>query len=365
LARFSKIVWVRLTGIGAVIILISATQSDPPVASGPYSLSYPEYFGNRTYMPADNPITKQGVYLGRMLFYETKLSSTNTISCASCHRQSLAFTDGKAFSEGVNGQKADRSSMSLANLLWVKNFFWDGRVKGLEEQAEVPMINPHEMNQSLLVSAAKLSRLKKYRRLFELVYGNDSITAGRIVRAIAQFERTLISSNAPYDQYLRGGYQATTSEMNGMNLFMRIPDSRNNVRGASCGRCHGTPKMFIELFHNNGLDSIPADAGRQKLTGNAIDAGRFRVPTLRNIALTAPYMHDGRFATLEEVVDHYNEHIAASPSLSPLLQNVSNDAEGKTLGLTVNEKKDLVSFLHMLTDSSFIADKRFSDPNKN
>ena len=354
-----------LFGLVAAVLLLSATGSADPVETGPYPLVYPENFGNQFTIPANNPLTKQGVYLGRMLFYEPLLSSSNAISCASCHQQTLAFTDGKAFSDGVNGEKADRSSMSLANLLWVKNFFWDGRVKGLEEQALFPMTSPHEMNQSLAVSAKKISALKTYKYLFKLVYGNDSVTADQIVRALAQFERTLISANSKYDQYLRGAYQPTVAEMDGMNLFMQSPNPKNNIRGANCGRCHGTAKTFIELFHNNGLDSIPTDGGRQKLTGNAIDAGRFRVPTLRNIALTAPYMHDGRFKTLEEVVDHYNEHIANSPSLSPLLQNVSNDQDGRTLGLSNTEKHNLVSFLQLLTDSLFITDKRFSDPHKN
>lgn len=356
---------VLVPGICVAIVLLSATFTGTPVETGPYTLNYPENFGNQFSIPANNPMTKQGVYLGRMLFYEPMLSSTNRISCGSCHQQSMAFTDGKVFSDGVKGMKADRNAMSLANLLWVKNFFWDGRVQGLEEQALFPMTAPHEMDQQLTVSAQKISKLSSYRRLFELVYGNDSITAERIVKAIAQFERTLISAYSKYDKYLHGEYQPTADEMNRMNLFMRSPDPKNNVRGANCGRCHGTPKTFIELFHNNGLDSIPADAGRQQLTGNAIDMGRFRVPTLRNIALTAPYMHDGRFTTLPEVVDHYNDHIVNSPSLSPLLQNVSNSTDGTTLGLTPSEKNNLVSFLQMLTDSSFITDKRFSDPHKN
>ncbi len=356
---------VLLPGICAAILLLSATSSETPVETGPYTFNYPANFGNQFTIPADNPTTKEGVYLGKMLFYEPLLSSTNSISCGSCHQQALAFTDGRVLSDGVNGLKADRNAMSLANLLWVKNFFWDGRVKGLEEQASFPMTHPHEMDQSMAVSAKKIAGIKSYRRLFALVYGNDSVTAERMVKAIAQFERTLISCNAAYDRYLRGDYQPTPAEMNGMSLFMRTPNPANNIRGASCARCHGTPKMFIELFHNNGLDSVPKDAGRQQLTCNAADAGRFRVPTLRNIALTAPYMHDGRFSTLEEVVDHYNEHIVNSLVLSPLLQHVSNNDNGSTLGLTAVEKSNLLSFLHMLTDSSFITDKRFSDPHKN
>lgn len=348
-----------------VIILVAASPGTKDLETGSYPLLYPENFGNRIYLPADNPLTKEGVYLGRMLFYETRLSSNNKISCATCHKQELAFTDGKSFSEGVDGRLAERSAMSLANLLWVKNLFWDGRVQSLEEQAVFPITNAHEMNQSLEKSAKKLSVTKLYPPLFKLVFGNDSVTGNRIVKALAQFERTLISANSKYDQYLAGTYKPSEDELKGMDLFMTIPDPQRNIRGANCGRCHGTAKTFIELYHNNGLDSFPKDKGREAITGKAIEKGRFRVPTLRNIALTAPYMHDGRFKTMEEVIDHYNEHLVQNDLLSPLLQDASNTVNGRKLDLTSEEKKNLALFLNMLTDSLFITDKRFSNPHNN
>ena len=172
----------------------------------------------------------------------------------------------------------------------------------------------------------------------------------------------MISANSKYDQYLRGEYQPTASELNGITLFFTNPEPARQIRGAACGHCHGGPKTFNELFHNNGLDNALKDPGREKTTGQAIDKGRFRVVTLRNIALTAPYMHDGRFKTLEEVIDHYNEHIEQSPTLSIFLQNNSNHINGTQLGLTGQEKKDIIAFLNLLTDSSFITDKRFSNP---
>ncbi len=328
----------------------------------PYIPQYPSYFGNRINIPDDNPLTEEGIQLGRMLFYETALSAYNRISCATCHQQPYAFTDGKVFSQGVDGRQTDRNAMSLANLLWVRNFFWDGRAPSLEKQAETPLTNPHEMGQSLQISVQKLQRIKTYPALFKKAFGTGGITGERILKALAQFERTLISANSKYDQSLRGEYQLTSAEQNGMNLFFTNPSPGRNIRGASCGHCHGGPKTFIELYHNNGLDSIPADAGRKKLTGQEIDNGRFRVVTLRNIALTAPYMHDGRFTTLEEVIDHYSEHIIQSPTLSPFLQNNSNEPNGTSLALTQQEKKDIIAFLHLLTDSAFITDKRFSDP---
>ncbi|MCR4031427.1 MULTISPECIES: cytochrome-c peroxidase [Flavobacterium] len=345
-------------------IFIAATDINP-VYVDPYKLEYPDYFGNRISIPEDNPTTKQGVFLGRMLFYETKLSSNQTISCASCHQQKLAFTDGKAFSDGINNVPTKRSSMSLANLLWVRNFFWDGRAKGLEEQAKFPLNDPHEMGAYLEKAVLELRKTKEYPPLFKEAFGTSEINSEKITKAIAQFERTLISANSNYDQYLKGEYKPTEQELNGMELFMNSPQPEKNIRGANCAQCHGTPKMYMELFHNNGLDSEPKDIGREELTGMPNDRGRFRVATLRNIALTAPYMHDGRFKNLEEVLDHYNEHISPSKSLSISLKDRSNNLNGKDLGLTVNEKSNIISFLKMLTDSTFINDPKFSDPHLN
>lgn len=330
--------------------------------TAPYTPVYPAYFGNRTNIPADNPLTREGVYLGRQLFYETQLSAGNKISCGSCHQQKLAFTDGKAFSTGVDSIRTDRSAMSLANLLWVRNFFWDGRAGSLEQQAVTPLTAPHEMGQSLEQSVKKLRHTKGYPALFRAAFGVDSLTGDQIVKALSQFERTLISANAPYDRYLEGKYQPDAAAMRGMQLFMSAPVPERNIRGANCGHCHGSPKLYMELFHNNGLDSLPPDAGREKLTGLAADRGRFRVPTLRNIALTAPYMHDGRFQTLEQVLDHYSEHIISSPSLSPVLRNTSNAIGGNSLQLSNSEKKDIIAFLHLLTDSAFISNPQFSNP---
>lgn len=336
---------------------------DAGIETGPYNLVYPANFGNRIQVPADNPITKQGVYLGRMLFYENRLSANNKLSCGSCHQQDKAFTDGRTFSPGVDGVLTPRNSMSLVNLLWARKFFWDGRANGLEEQAATPLTSPHEMGQALTTSAQKLAQTPNYPALFKLVYGDEQITGDQIVKAISQFERTLISANSRYDQYLRGAYQPTPDELKGMELFNTAPQPEKGIRGANCSHCHGGPKTYMELFHNNGLDSLPKDQGIETLTRLPADRGRFKVPTLRNIALTAPYMHDGRFKTLEEVVDHYSEHIEQSPSLSSFLQGESNEAGGKSLKLLPAEKKQLIAFLNMLTDSTFITNPAFSDPH--
>jgi len=346
-----------------IIILSGWTYMADDIETGPWQFIYPANFGNRINVPADNPTTKEGVYLGRMLFYEKKLSANNMLSCASCHQQQKAFTDGKALSEGVDHMTANRNSMSLANLLWTRKFFWDGRAASLEEQAVFPLTNPHEMGQAVSVSAKKISGTDAYPALFKVVYGDENITPDRVVKAISQFERTLISCNSRYDGYMNGTYKPTDQELKGMELFMTAPNPQKGIRGGNCAHCHGGTKNYMELFHNNGLDSIPKDAGIETLTGLVSDRGRFKVPTLRNIALTAPYMHDGRFKTLDEVIDHYSDHIKESPSLSTFLRGESNDKGGKTLNLHPEEKKAIIAFLNMLTDSTFINDPRFSDPN--
>ncbi|KAI9463053.1 cytochrome-c peroxidase [Russula earlei] len=329
----------------------------------PYQLAYPASFGNRVNIPADNPLTREGVFLGNRLFYERLLSANNRISCASCHKQPFAFADNKAFSDGIDTVETTRNAMSLVNLLWVRHFFWDGRANSLEEQAAIPLSHPHEMGLSPDKGAVKLQHTDNYPALFRAAFGSDSITGDLVVKAIAQFERTLISANSRYDQYLNGSYTPTPEESRGMALFMNNPSPERNIRGAGCGHCHGGPKLYIELFHNNGLDSMPKDRGIEQLTGLATDRGRFRVPTLRNIAVTAPYMHDGRFATLEEVLDHYSDHIQESASLSPVLRSNTNEVGGKSLHLTHEEKHSIIAFLQMLTDSSFLTNPDFANPH--
>jgi cytochrome c peroxidase len=355
--------------IGAALFLGAAMEkgADGPT---PYTLSYPAYFGNRINTTQDNLLTVEGIGLGRRLFYEKRLSANNRISCGSCHQQAHAFADDRAFSLGFDQTPTRRNSMSLTNLLWVRHFFWDGRASSLEVQAITPMTDPHEMGQPLDSSVRKLQAVAGYASLFAAAFGSDTITAGRIIKAITQFERTLISDHSPYDGYIRGEYRPTAAELRGIALFFTnngpnggVGGDARGIRGAGCGNCHSGPKVFNETYHNNGLDSIPPDNGRSAITGMDYDRGRFRVVTLRNIALTAPYMHDGRFKTLQEVIDHYSEHIRASPTLSPSLKDTANTPVN--LRLTSEEKTDLLAFLRMLTDSVFITDPRFADPNDN
>lgn len=348
-------------------------QADLNAPLRPYNLQIPDYFSRNFQIPADNPLTEQGVALGRMLFYDTRLSSDNRVSCASCHQQSAAFSDNNRFSRGVQGRIGVRNSMSLANLMWVNRLFWDGRATSLEQQALVPIGHPDEMNLPPGQAAAKLQAIPEYPPRFKQVFGTEQITPMNIAKALAQFQRTLISANSRYDRYLRGEYRPTSLELQGIQLFFTHPIPEIGLRGGNCGDCHvgplvqGDPAAF-RGFHNNGLDAdATLSPGLQTVTNNPNDRGKFRAVSLRNIALTAPYMHDGRFRTLEEVLEHYDQHVQMSRTLDPLIIEASNEIRTDNnapvkLHLTAQEKRAILAFLHMLTDSTFIQDRRFSNP---
>jgi cytochrome c peroxidase len=332
--------------------------------------SAPFVFG-RFQVPPDNPLTQESVELGRRLFYDPRLSGTNTVSCSTCHLQHLAFTDGKRTAMGVSGEPLDFNSMSLVNLLWgPPRFFWDGRAASLEEQAQIPIQHPDEMAQDLDELTEELGEDDTYRELFDLAYGEISSTT--IAAALASFQRTLVSANSRYDQFLRGEITLSDQEEMGRKLFMAHPDAKASQRGANCIDCHsqfltsGFSTGF-DGFMNNGLDSeenLPA--GLQEVTGRPEHRGLFKVPTLRNIALTAPYMHDGRFDTLEQVLIHYDEGIQMSSTLSPLIMEADNLLENSenriSLNLTAEEKESIIAFLHTLTDWEFVESEQFADP---
>jgi cytochrome c peroxidase len=340
--------------------------------SGAYILeNIPNYFGNYI-IPADNLLTYEGISLGRMLFYERQLSADNSISCASCHQQKLAFTDGLSVSVGVQGRKREVGSMSLSNLLWQQKFNWSGNATNLESQVLMPMQHPNEMNQPLPVTVAKLKNSSIYIAKFRQVFGNEEITEEKIAKALSQFLRTLVSKDSKFDKFQRGEVQLTESEQRGYALFGQHPFPEQKLRGGNCGDCHvgflqAGSKIGLGGFHNNGLDEEAAlKEGLASVTQNTADRGKFKAPSLRNIALTAPYMHDGRFKTLAQVLDHYNEHIKTSSTLDPLILEASNNLfppKGEIkLGLTEQEKQDIIAFLQTLTDEKFISNKDFASP---
>lgn len=323
-----------------------------------YSFSTPVYYGDYQ-IPQNNTTTNEGVALGKMLFYENMLSGDNSMSCSSCHNQKTAFTDTNRFSTGIDGIKGTRNSMAISNVLWQNSFFWDGRSPNLEVQALDPILNPIELHQSLDQAVAKLQASPVYPAMFKKAFGSDVITPENIAKAIAQFERTLISANSKYDKYLRGEVQLSESENRGRILFFTHPSPENGLRGGNCGDCHTGNLAGNGSFHNNGLDSVFTDIGLESVTKSVFDRGKFKTPSLRNISYTAPYMHDGRFKTLEEVLDHYNGKLKTSLTLDPLM-SATNEVGGKTLLLTDQEKKDIIDFLKTLNDEEFINNPKFS-----
>lgn len=342
-----------------------AQEPDAPLVTTPYSLVLPAKFPQNVTVPADNPLTEEGVKLGRFLFYEPKLSSNNTMSCGSCHQQSKAFTDGRARALGVDGIEHPRSTMSLANVLWENSLNWDGAATTLETQARLPIENAVELHQSLAAGVSKLQQTATYPPLFQQAFGSKIITEENTLKALAQFERTLISANSRFDRFNNGDRTALTqTELQGLNLFNTHPVT-GTLAGANCFHCHGAPLFTARDFFNNGLDATFTDLGRGGVTRQAFDNGKFRAPSLRNIALTAPYMHDGRFQTLDEVLDHYSDHVQlSSPNLDPNLLDGTNSAFSNQLVLTPVQKQQVIAFLRTLTDSTFIQDPRFSDPFK-
>jgi cytochrome c peroxidase len=302
-------------------------------------------------VPTYNPLTVQGVALGRRLFYDKILSANNTQACASCHKQENAFADGHTkFSIGIDGIIGDRNAMPLFNLAWAKTYFWDGRAKTLEEQALQPIENEIEMHAKLDDVLAKLNADTQYPQLFLNAFGSKLITRQNLAKAIAQFERTIISSNSYYDKWLKGEVQLSSTDSFGKILF------DDQFKG-DCTHCHTLGSTFSDFdFKNNGLDLVAVDSGKYKQTLLSDDIGKFKTPTLRNIALTSPYMHDGRFETLEGVLQHYNIGFHNPPNLDV---NMEKGIKGR---LTIPETKAIISFLKTLTDSSLLTNSAYSQP---
>ena len=301
-------------------------------------------------LPPDNPLTREGVALGRRLFHDTRLSINHTQSCASCHDQTRAFADARRFSLGAEGQTGSRNAMPLFNLAWGQAFFWDGRAPTLRQQVLMPIQDHQEMNETLDNVVKKLRKDEESVQAFAKAFGSPEITPERIALALEQFLLTLISQESRFDQAARKVAELTESEKRGLQLFVTEFDPKRGLRGADCFHCHGGTLFVSQPFANNGLELAAEDVGLMKVTQNEADRGKFKVPSLRNIALTAPYMHDGRFGTLEEVVEHYSGGVRRSATLDP---NLAKHPEAG-IQLTAEEKADLVAFMKSLTDESFV-----------
>ncbi len=325
----------------------------------PLHLEGPEGFP-RMSIPSDNPTTEEGVELGRRLFYDPVLSADGTMSCASCHLPEGNFTDNLALSKGVDQIEGKRSSMALLNIGFAdQGLFWDGRATSLEDQALAPVEDPIELHNTWENVVQNLQQDELYPTLFRKAFGIRSfqeISKELAAKAIAQFERTLISSGqSRFDRFFRGELELTDEEFLGYVLFF---DLDPNIPDAECGHCHNAPLFTTNQYFNNGIEPIESlvdfpDLGRAEVTGVEFDNGKFRAPTLRNIEFSAPYMHDGRFNTLEEVVEHYNSGGHFQTNKDPLI---------RPLNLLDHEKEALISFLKTLSDSTFIQEPRFLSP---
>lgn len=325
-----------------------------------YNLVYPDHFP-RMVIPEDNPLTIDGVELGRRLFYDPILSIDSTMSCSSCHLQEGSFTDNRKVSIGVDKIAGTRSSMSLLNIGFVTTgLFWDGGVQTLEEQALLPVEDPIELHHLWPDVINQLRSHEDYPMRFRKAFGIDNkseINRGLAVKAIAQFERTLVSSgNAKYDRIVAGRSVYSDEELRGFDIF--FDEHPDPSRHAECGHCHNAPLFTTNEFRNNGLDEVSSladyiDKGLGETTGRIFDNGMFRIPTLRNIEQTAPYMHDGRFNTLDEVIDHYITGGFHADNLGAVM---------RPLNLGEEDRQDLIAFIKTLYDPDFLTDPRYSNP---
>lgn len=315
-------------------------------------------------IPDDNPMTMEGVELGRFLFYDSRLAGRadegKLMTCASCHIQENGFVIGlpRPYPLGLDGDSTHHAMLPLINLVWNPGTYgWNGSVASIEEDVLGVMTDPTEFNSSHDAVVNAIQNIPGYAELFEKAFGSREVTADRIAKAIAQFVRTLISANSKFDRYMRGEEQLSQSELKGFVLF-------TTEEGADCFHCHGgagNPLFTTNKFYNNGKDTTFTDpADRYAITGDPMDRGAYKATTLRNIEFTAPYMNDGRFNTLDEVIEFYSHHLQWSPYIDPLMHHIAN---GGTQ-LTPSEKVDLKSFLMTLSDTSFINNPNFGKPVK-
>jgi cytochrome c peroxidase len=331
-----------------VIVIFACQKGVEKQIETLFGFQKPSNFPEPIYKLAQNPVTKDGFELGRALFYEPMLSGDNTISCGSCHIQSAAFTHhGHDLSHGIEDRLGKRNSQPIQNMAWSTSFMWDGGIFDLDLQPIAPIENRVEMGHTLGGALQKLRGSSKYPGLFQRAFGSTEITSARMLQALSQFMVMMVSADSKYDKVKRGESASfTPAEQEGYTIFQ-----------AKCGSCHQEPLFTDQSFRNNGLAIRTEDIGRWEVTAQEQDKYKFKVPSLRNVMLTPPYMHDGRILNIDGVLDHYTADVQNTPNLDPLFHN------GGAMGipLTANERTKIKAFLATLTDETFIQDKRFAE----
>jgi cytochrome c peroxidase len=344
----SKLQWYILTSFALLLLACSKSEKITEQVAAFIGFQQPAGFPAPEYKFANNKVTKEGFELGRKLFYEPRFSRNNTISCGSCHLQTSAFTHhGHDISHGIDDRLGSRNSPPIMNLAWNTTFMWDGGVFDLDLQPVAPITNFVEMDETVSNVLVKLRNTPPYPALFKKAFGSDDITTADMMKALSQFMVMLVSDQSKYDSVMRKqGVTFTPDEQQGYAIFQQ-----------KCSGCHKEPLFTDHSFRNNGITPGPNnDLGRYPITLNPADKYKFKVPSLRNLAYTAPYMHDGRFYTLQGVLTHYNEEVTDMPTLDPLLK-----VNGKPgISLTSDEQQKLLTFLNTLNDKNFIKDERFS-----
>lgn len=340
----------RVLFYGSMTALFAGCSDDATYTDRSLALEVPAHFPPLAYDIAGNPPTEKGFELGRKLFYDGRLASDGLVSCAFCHIQENAFTHhGHTVSHGVEDRMGTRNALPIQNLAFFTTFMWDGATNSLELQPIIPLTSHIEMDGDLTAIVTMMKADPEYRELYRRAFANGEVNTENMLRALAQFMAMAVSANARFDQYRRHepGGELTAEEQAGLALF-----------DAKCASCHTGALQTDGSFRNNGLPPNPLvyDTGRFAVSGKEEDRYRFRVPSLRNVEVTAPYMHDGRFGTLRRVLDHYASGVADSPTLDPALRH----GGGTGIPLTEAEKAQLISFLKTLTDHDFLQDKRFA-----
>jgi cytochrome c peroxidase len=329
-------------------LLVNACKKSGNDKSGPQPLDFeiPAGFPAPQYSFTGNPLTKEGFELGRKLFYDGRLSKDGNFPCASCHQQFAAFaTFDHPLSHGFDNQFTLRNAPGLFNMVWIKEMHWDGGITHIEVQPLAPITAPNEMAEDINNVINKLSADEQYRKMFTAAFGDETVNSQRMLFAITQFVGSMVSANSKYDKVKKGQATFTQTEQNGYTLFQ-----------SKCATCHTEPLFTDNSFRNVGLPADPFinDYGRMRITNRKEDSLKFKVPSLRNVTITFPYEHDGRFTSITSVLDHYSSGVQNSATLDPLLQN--------KIPLSNFDKFYLLEFLKTLTDSSFISDKRFAQP---